>query len=60
MEIASMLLLQFDRAAYIFRGDASDLGFIMVRVSNAMVFFMQVFIPHLVTRYMYDLYREEG
>lgn len=60
MEIASMLLLQFDRAAYIFRGDPSDLGFVMVRMSNAMVFFMQVFIPHLVTRYMYDLYREEG
>ena len=32
----------------------------MVRFSNGMVYFMQVFIPHLVTRYMYDLFREEG
>ena len=60
MEIASMLLLLFDRAAYIYRGDVSDLGAMMVRMSNAMVFFIQLFIPHLVTRYMYDLFREEG
>ncbi|MBR2769783.1 MAG: HD domain-containing protein [Solobacterium sp.] len=60
MEVASMLLLLFDRAAYLYRGDLSELGGMMVRFSNGMVYFMQVFIPHLVTRYMYDLFREEG
>ena len=60
MEIASMFLLLFDRAAYLYRGDLSELGGMMVRFSNGMVYFMQVFIPHLVTRYMYDLFREEG
>ena len=60
IEVASMFLLLFDRAAYLYRGDLSELGGMMVRFSNGMVYFMQVFIPHLVTRYMYDLFREEG
>ena len=60
MEFSAMLLLLFDRASYTFRGDTSDLGFMMVRISNGLVFFLCVFIPHLVTQYLKDLYREEG
>ena len=58
LEIAAMFLLLFDRASYLYRGDASDMGTLMVRLSNGIVFFMQVFIPHLVTQYMYDLFSE--
>lgn len=60
MEFSAMLLLLFDRASYMYRGDASELGFVMVRFSNGMVFFLSVFIPHLVTQYLKDLYRNEG
>lgn len=57
---SAMLLLLFDRAAYLYRGDVSDLGSGMVRISNGLVYFFQIFIPHLVTRYIYDLLRNEG
>ena len=57
---SAMLLLLSDRAAYLYRGDVSDLGGSMVRISNGLVYFFQVFIPHLVTRYIYDLLHDEG
>ena len=60
MEVASMFLLLFDRAAYLYRGNGSELGTFMVRFSNGMVYFIQLFIPHLVTRYLYDLFEDEG
>ncbi len=56
MEVSAMLLLLFDRASYLYRGDTSDLGFVMVRLSNGMVFFLSVFIPQLVTQYLKVLY----
>ena len=34
MEICSMLLLNFDRLAYVYRGDTSDFGGLMVRLTN--------------------------
>ena len=58
MELSAMLLLLFDRESYIFRGNESDLGYFMVRFSNGMVFFMSIFIPHLVTQYLKDLYQQ--
>ena len=60
MELAAMSLLLFDRAAYLYRGDPSELGFVMVRLSNGMVFFLSIFVLHLVTLYLKDLYRNEG
>ena len=60
MATAAMLLLLFDRAAYIYRGDVSELGTGMVRLSNGLVFFFQILIPHLVTRYTYDLIENEA
>ena len=57
---SAMLLLLFDRAAYLYRGNVSDLGSGMVRISNGLVYFFQIFIPHLVTRYIYDLLCDEG
>lgn len=52
MELSAMLLLLSERFSYIYRGDMSDLGSLMVRVSNGLVFFLQLFIVHLVTEYL--------
>ena len=40
LELSSMFLLYFDRLAYIYSGDVSDTGYVMVRVSNFLVFFL--------------------
>ena len=60
IEAAAMFLLIADRYAYIFRGDVSQLGFWMVRISNFLVFFLTLFIPNGITLYMMDLYTHEG
>lgn len=60
MEFASMMLLIFDRLSYIYRGDASVYGGFIVRLSNGMVYFLMLLIPLLVTRFMRDLYLNEG
>ncbi len=60
MELSAMLLLLFDRDSYLYRGNMSALGFYMVRIGNGMVFFMEIFIPHLVTQYLKDVYRSES
>jgi len=60
MELSSMFLLIFDRLSYLYRGDLSGGGVLTVRVGNCMVFFLAIFIPHLVTQYLKDLYKNEG
>lgn len=60
MELAGMLLLLFDRWSYVFRGEMSETAFVMVRISNGLVYFLSIFIPFLVTQYLKDLYRNEG
>ena len=60
LELSAMLLLIFDRYSYIYRGDTSELGFLMVRLSNGLVFFNQIFIPHLITQYLRILLCDEG
>lgn len=60
MEFSAMMLLIFDRYAYMYRGDASALGFYMVRISNGMVFFLSLLLPYLVTRYLANLYVNEA
>lgn len=59
MELSAMMLLLFDREAYIFRGDVSRLGYYMVRVSNGMVFFLSLLITFLVTRFLSVIYLNE-
>ena len=59
MELSAMLLLLFDRWSYMYRGNASDTGYIMVRVSNGMVFFLSIMIPHLVTQYLKALFQDK-
>ena len=40
MEAIAFLLLWFDRLAYIYAGDSSETGYVMVRLSNFIVFFL--------------------
>ena len=60
MEIASMLLIGFDRSAYIYAGDLSELGYYMVRISNFMVFFMTAGVIFSFNLYIADLLSDEG
>lgn len=60
METSAMLLLFFDRFAYKFDGDPSRLGYVMVRLSNGMGYFLVLFIPFLLTHYLVDLFITEG
>lgn len=60
METASMFLLLFDRVSYLYRGDPSDIGGLIVRISNGMVYFLTLLIPLLVSHFMQDLYQNEG
>lgn len=60
MELGAMLLLLSDRFAYLYRGDPGEFAYVMVRVSNGAVFFLSIFIPHLVTLYLRDMLLTEG
>ncbi len=60
MEISAMLLLVFDRFAYMYRGDVSQTGYYMVRLSNGMVYILSLFIPFLVSKYLEDAMTKEG
>lgn len=51
LEITAMLLLYFDRMAYVYRGDVSHTGYVLVRLSNFFVFFLTS-----QTVFVFDLY----
>ena len=59
MELSSMLLLLSERFSYIYRGYPGSLGFLMVRLSNGLVFFLQLFSPHRVTEYIRVMLKED-
>ncbi len=52
-------LLIFDALAYIFRGNTSQLGFYMVRLSNFMVFFLNYISPTLFCFYSVEFIKSE-
>ena len=60
LELSCMLLLYFDRYAYIFRGNTSDLGYWMVRICNFFVFFFSITIFYAFKSYLMDLFKNEG
>ena len=60
MELMALLLLWFDRQAYIYAGDPSDLGGVMVRVSNFLVFFLTPGMTFGLTLYLMDWLKNEG
>ena len=60
MEFVAGMLLIMDRFAYIYRGNTSELGWWMVRISNFSVFFFSLCILHTYNVYLMDLYTHEG
>ena len=60
LEISAVFLLISDRRAYIYRGDPSDLGWVMVRLSNFLVFFLTLVVIYAFNLYMIDLYTHEA
>ena len=60
MEIAAMLLLIFERFAYIYEGSTTRFGYVMIRVSNWLVYFFLLFLTFLLTRYIGDVFVNEG
>ncbi|MCR5725770.1 MAG: diguanylate cyclase [Treponema sp.] len=55
MEIVATLLLSFDRLAYIYAGNVSPVGYVMVRLSNFMVFFLTAAIVFCFNLYLTDV-----
>ncbi len=60
LELAAVLLLMFDRFAYLYRGDISVTGYWVVRISNFMVYYLTLYLMHEVTLYLIDLYSGKG
>ncbi len=60
MEIIATFLLFFDRMAYIYSGNTSAAGYIMVRLSNFMVFFLTSSTVLVFDFYLVDLLLNEG
>ena len=60
MELASMMQLIFDRLSYQYRGNESMLGGVVVRVSNAMTYFLILLVLLLVSFFIRDLLQNEG
>ena len=60
MELVAFFLLWFDRYAYIYSGDLTQMGYIMVRVSNFAVFFLTTGMILGFNYYLSDLLTHEG
>lgn len=60
LEIFAALLLIMDRLAYLYRGDVSNLGWWMVRISNFLVYVFSLAIVHSFNLYLIDLVKSEG
>ena len=60
LEVYAALLLIMDRYAYIYRGNTTELGWWMVRISNFSVFLFSHCILHAFTLYLCDLFTNEG
>ena len=60
MEFVAIFLLFFDRLAYIYAGNPDSTGYIMVRLSNFMVFFLTSTTVFVLNFYLIDLLLNEG
>ena len=60
VEVVAGILIFFDRMAYLYSGDLSRTGYIMVRVSNFFVFAMTPAIVWGLNLYIIDLLRVEA
>ncbi|SFB30864.1 HDOD domain-containing protein [Acetitomaculum ruminis DSM 5522] len=60
MELFALFLLWFDRAAYIYSGTLGQTSYIMVRLSNFMVFFLTSGVVFAFNMYLRDYLVNEG
>ena len=60
MELSCMMQLIFDRLSYLYRGNPTGFGGFVVRVSNAMTYFLILLILLLVAYFIRDLCLNEG
>ena len=60
MELIALLLLWFDRLAYVYAGTGGQTGFYMVRISNFAVFFLTPGIVFGFSLYLSDWMLHEG
>ena len=60
MELIATSLLMFDRQAYMYSGNVTRTGLVMVRVSNFVVFFLTSGVVFVFNLYLTDLLTEEG
>ena len=60
MELIAFFLLWFDRLAYVYAGDPSHKGYLMVRVSNFVVFFLTSAVVFGFNMYLADLLRYDA
>ena len=58
VEICSMVLMLADCFAYAFRGDPSQAGYWIVRISNFMVFTMDIGVLYAFNAYVINLYAD--
>ena len=60
LEISASLLIIFDQCAYRYSGDMSRTGYVMVRLSNFIVFFITSEVVFAFNLYIKDILRSEG
>ncbi|MBQ9200614.1 MAG: HD domain-containing protein [Lachnospiraceae bacterium] len=60
MELIAVMLLWFDRQAYIYSGNTGFIGYVMVRLSNFFVFFLTSGIVLGFNMYLKELLMDEG
>ena len=58
LELTAAFLLLFDRFAYIYRGDVSNVGYWMVRISNFAVYFLSILLLFAFNLYLIDMFKE--
>ncbi len=60
MDAFTFVLLMSDRFAYLYDGDPSSFGYIVVRVSNFLIFAMTLLVMLAFNIFLKDLYKNEG
>ena len=60
MQICAMILLIADRYAYMYRGDPSQAGYWIVRVSNFLVYLLSLMLAHAFNQYLMEMFRTEA
>lgn len=60
LELMALMLLSFDRLAYSYQGVSGNVGYIMVRLSNFLVFFLTPGTLFVFNLYLIDLITNEG